>query len=86
MITAVAADKLERAGVAAFRPALHPAGRLAAQAGGQPVAELTHGKDGLASRRCVNGGIRFLVTHWAPPGAAVLTSAEVQGRRVTTSA
>jgi hypothetical protein len=50
VITAVAADELERAGVTAFQPALHPAGRLAAQAGGKPVAELTHGQDCIASR------------------------------------
>jgi hypothetical protein len=46
VITAVGADELERAGVAAF----HPAGRLAAQAGGKPVAELAHGQDCIASR------------------------------------
>ena len=50
MIAAVGADELERAGVAAFGPALQPAGGLAAQAGGKPVAELTHGKDRIASR------------------------------------
>jgi hypothetical protein len=50
VITAVAADELELAGVTAFQPALHPAGRLAAQAGGKPVAELTHGQDCIASR------------------------------------
>ena len=50
VIAAVAADELERAGVAAFGLALHPAGRLAAQAGGKPVAELAHGKDRVASR------------------------------------
>jgi hypothetical protein len=49
VITAVAADELERAGVTAFQPALHPAGRLAAEAGGKPVAELTHGQDCIAS-------------------------------------
>jgi hypothetical protein len=50
VITAVTADKLERAGVAALRPALRPPGRLAAQGGGKPVAELTYGKDSIASR------------------------------------
>jgi hypothetical protein len=50
VITAVAADELERAGVATIHPAFDPAGRLAAQAGGQPVAELPHGQDCIASR------------------------------------
>jgi hypothetical protein len=50
VITAVGADELERAGVAAFHPAFRPAGRLAAEAGGKPVAELAYGQDFIASR------------------------------------
>jgi hypothetical protein len=44
MIAALAADQLERAGVAAFHPAVHDAGRLAPQVRGPAVA-------GLASKR-----------------------------------
>src|SRR6266704_2240371 len=44
MIAAPAADQLERAGAAAFHPAVHDAGRLAPQVRGPAVA-------GLASKR-----------------------------------
>jgi hypothetical protein len=40
IITAVAADDLERAGVAAFGPTVHDAGRLAAENGHPAIAGL----------------------------------------------
>ena len=47
MIAALAADELERAGVAAFHPAVHYAGRLAPELGGLAVAGLS-GKRGAS--------------------------------------
>ena len=47
MIAALAADELERAGVAAFHPAVHYAGRLASELGGLAVAGLS-GKRGAS--------------------------------------
>ena len=49
MIAALAADELERAGVAAFRPAVHDAGRLAPQVRGSAVAGLASKREGRAS-------------------------------------
>jgi hypothetical protein len=49
MIAALAADELERAGVAAFHPAVHDAGRLAPQVRGPAVAELAGTRERSAS-------------------------------------
>ncbi len=49
MIAALAADELERAGVAAFHPAVHDAGRLAPEVSGPAVAGLASKREGHAS-------------------------------------
>jgi hypothetical protein len=49
MIAAPAADKLERAGVAASHPAIHDAGRLAPQVRGPAVAGLASTRERRAS-------------------------------------
>ena len=49
MIAALAADELERAGAAAFHPAVHDAGRLAPQIRGPAVAGLASKREGRPS-------------------------------------
>ncbi len=60
VITAVRADKFERAAIAAFLPAFHQVSRLAPQAGRKPVTELPHSRSYAG----------FFVTHLDPPKAA----------------
>jgi hypothetical protein len=75
MVTAVAADDLEHAGVAAFRPALRHAGRLAAENHHPAVPGLITGYHGCLLSQ---GSVGHLPTRHAdlPPELFILSLRE----------